>query len=91
MNETKSQSSPPAVRHCRLVRFDLVPYCYQLLYPGEHVVGEGIEHLEADLGVLLVETLDLVPELLILSQHLVQTVVSIVSPVNSHCFITILF
>ena len=63
-----------------------MPYCYQLLYPGEHVVGEGVEHLEADLGVLLVETLDLVAELLVLSQHLVQTVVSIVSPVNLHCF-----
>ena len=54
MNETNAQSSPAAVRHGRLVRFDLVPYCYQLLYPGEHVVGEGVEHLEADLGVLLV-------------------------------------
>ena len=84
MNETNAQSSPPAVRHCRLICFDLVPYCYQLLYPGEHVVGEGVEHLEADLGVLLVKTLDLVAELLVLSQHLVQAVVSIVSPVNSH-------
>ena len=79
-----AQSSPPAVRHCRLICFDLVPYCYQLLYPGEHVVGEGVEHLEADLGVLLVKTLYLVAELLVLSQHLVQAVVSIVSPVNSH-------
>ena len=86
MNETNAQSSPAAVRHGRLVRFDLVPYCYQLLYPGEHVVGEGVEHLEADLGVLLVKTLDLVAELLVLSQHLVQAVVSIVSPVNLHCF-----
>ena len=84
MNETNAQSSPPAVRHRRLICFDLVPYCYQLLYPGEHVVGEGVEHLEADLGVLLVETLYLVAELLVLSQHLVQAVVSIVSPVNLH-------
>ena len=61
MNETNAQSSPAAVRHRRLIRFDLMPYCYQLLYPGEHVVGEGVEHLEADLGVLLVKTLDLVP------------------------------
>ena len=72
--------SPATVSHGRLICFDLVTNSDEFLYSCEHIIRERVEHLQTYLGVLFIESLDLVSELFILSQDTVERVIGVIPP-----------